>query len=45
MAEEFKGLTQDQLNKIDQYQEGTAQIYESYKALNAQLNKLDTAQD
>jgi len=45
MAEEFKGLTQDQLNKIDQYQEGTAQIYESYKALNAELKDLDTAQD
>ncbi len=45
MAEEFKGLTQDQLNKLDQFQEGTAQIYESYKALNAELNKIDVAQD
>ena len=45
MAEEFKGLSQEQLDKIDQFQEGTAQIYESYKALNAELGKIDTAQD
>ena len=45
MAEEFKGLTQDQLNKLDQFQEGTAQIYESYKALNAELKKAGEEQD
>ena len=45
MAEEFKGLSQEQLDKLDQFQEGTAQIYESYKALNAELKNIDTAQD
>ncbi len=45
MAEEFKGLTQEQLDKLDQYKVGTSEIYESYKALNAELKKAGFEQD
>ena len=45
MAEEFKGLSQDQINKIDQYKTDTAEVYESYKKLNAELKKAGQEQD
>ena len=45
MAEEFKGLTQEQLDKLDQYKVSSSEIYESYKALNAELKKAGDEQD
>ena len=45
MAEEFKGLSQEQLNKLDKFKQATAEVYESYKAINKELNAADEIQD
>ena len=45
MAEEFKGLSQEQLNKLDQFKQATAEVYESYKAINKELNDAEQVQD
>jgi len=45
MAEEFKGLSQEQIDKIDQYKASAAEIYKSYSDINAQLKDAVGAQD
>ena len=45
MAEEFKGLSQEQIDKIDQYKASAAEIYKSYSDINAELTKAVGAQD
>jgi len=45
MAEEFKGLTQEQLDRIDQYKSSSAEIYKSYRDINKELDKAEKTQD
>lgn len=45
MAEEFKGLTQEQIDKIEQFKSSASEIYKSYRNLNKELSDAGKAQD